>query len=50
MPCYVRAALFMFNLFDTSVVTEMPSGVGKDGCNDTNKMAMRNQGQTLLLA
>lgn len=30
MPCYVRAALFMFNLFDMIVLTAWPSGMGKD--------------------
>lgn len=30
MPCYVRAALFKCNLFDMSVVTVWPSGMGED--------------------
>lgn len=31
MRCYVRPALSKFNLFDMSVVTTWPSGMGKDG-------------------
>lgn len=31
MPCYVRTALFKFNLFDMSVVTALPSGMGRVG-------------------
>lgn len=31
MPCYVRAALFKFNLFDMRVVTALPSGMGRVG-------------------
>lgn len=30
MPCYVRAALFNFNLFDMSVAMAWPSGMSKD--------------------
>lgn len=50
MPCYVRGALFKFNLFDTSVVSAMPSGMSKDSRNDTSKTATRNRRQTPLFS
>ena len=46
MPCYVRAALFMFNLFDMSVSMACFVAWAEMAHSDTDKTAMRGKEKT----